>query len=102
MENNVPVPGKGQGIASMVLGIIGVVCWFFGVIGGVISIVLGIIGLVLAGNAKKAGYVEGMQKAGFILSLISLIGGAIFCVAVIACAACVGAIAGTGALAGLS
>ena len=102
MENK--IPGKGQAVASLVLGIIGVVLWFFGY-SALVSVILGIIGLVLAGNAKKLGYAEGMQKAGFILSLISLIGGAIFFVACVACVACVGALsaaAGTGALAGLS
>lgn len=102
MEDKVPVPGKGQGIASMVLGIIGMVLLLFGVIGGAISVVLGIIGLVLAGNAKKLGYAEGMQKAGFILSLLSLIGGAIFCVLFVACFSALTAAVGSGALAGLS
>ena len=36
---------------------------------------LGIVGLVLAGNAKKAGNDEGMRTAGFVLSLLGLIGG---------------------------
>lgn len=95
------IPGKGQAVASLVLGIIGVALWFFGY-SALVSVVLGIIGLVLAGNAKKAGYTEGMQKAGFILSLISLIGGAIFFVACVACIGALSAAAGTGALAGLS
>lgn len=95
------IPGKGQAVASLVLGIIGVVLWFFGY-SALVSVILGIIGLVLAGNAKKLGYAEGMQKAGFILSLISLIGGAIFFVACVACVSVFSAAAGTGALAGLS
>ena len=99
MENK--IPGKGQAVASLVLGIIGVVLWFFGY-SALVSVILGIIGLVLAGNAKKAGYVEGMQKAGFILSLISLIGGAIFFVACVACVGALSAAVGTGALTGLS
>ena len=87
MEEN-KVPGKGAATASMVLGIIAVVLWFFGY-GALVSVILGIIGLVLAGNAKKAGYNGGMRTAGFVLSLIGLIGGAVFFVA---CAACAGAI----------
>lgn len=57
------------------------------------SIILGIVGLILAGNAKKAGFVGGMQTAGFVLSLIGLIGGAIFFVA---CVVCIGAIGAAG------
>lgn len=89
MENNVQ-PGKGAAIASMVLGIIGVVLWFFGY-SSIISVILGIIGLILSGNAKKAGFVGGVQSAGFVLSLISLIGGVIFFVACIACVGIIGA-----------
>lgn len=77
-------PGKTQAIVSLVLGIIGVICWFFGY-SAIISVILGIIGLILAGNSQKAGYYGGIRTAGFVLSLISLIGGAIFFVACIAC-----------------
>lgn len=87
MENN--QPGKGAATASLVLGIIGVVFWFFGY-SSLVSVVVGIIGIILSSNAKKAGFVGGMQTAGFVLSLISLIGGAIFFVA---CVACVGGLA---------
>ncbi len=92
-QNN--VPGKGAATASLVLGIIAVVCWFFGY-SSILSVVLGIIGLVMASNAKKAGFEGGIAKAGFVLSLIGLIGGAIFFVA---CVACVGALGAAGALA---
>lgn len=92
MENDNKIPGKGAATASMVLGIISVVLWFFGY-SALVSVVLGIVGLILAGNAKKAGFVGGMQTAGFVLSLIGLIGGAIFFVA---CVACVGAIGAAG------
>lgn len=77
MENDNKIPGKGAATASMVLGIISVVLWFFGY-SALVSVILGIVGLILAGNAKKAGFVGGMQTAGFVLSLIGLIGGAIF------------------------
>lgn len=94
MENN-KIPGKGAAVASLVLGIVGVVLWFFGY-SSLLSVILGIVGLILAGNAKKAGFVGGVRTAGFVLSLISLIGGAIFFVA---CVACVGALGAMGALA---
>ena len=87
-------PGKGSGIASMVLGIIGVVFWFFGY-SSLLSIILGAVGLVLASNSKKAGYDGGMRTAGFVLSLIALIGGSLV---FIACIACTGAVASIGLL----
>lgn len=52
MENNDKIPGKGAATASMVLGIISVVLWFFGY-SALVSVILGIVGLILAGNAKK-------------------------------------------------
>lgn len=81
--NGGDVPGKGQATASMVLGIISVVLWFFGY-SSIVSVILGIIGLILAGNAKKAGFEGGIRTAGFVLSLIGLIGGALFFVACVA------------------
>lgn len=57
-----------------------------------------LVGLILAGNAKKAGFVGGMQTAGFVLSLIGLIGGAIFFVACVACVSAVGAAGSSDAL----
>lgn len=97
MEENGKQPGYGAAIASLILGIIGVVLWFFGY-SSIISIILGIIGIVLANNAKKKGFTGGIRTGGFVLSLISLIGGAI---AFIACIACTGLlIAGAGAAAG--
>lgn len=97
MENDNKSPGKGAATTSMVLGIISVVLWFFGY-SALVSVILGIVGLILAGNAKKAGFVGGMQTAGFVLSLIGLIGGAIFFVACVACAGAIGAVGGSDAL----
>ena len=93
MEENNNIPGKGAATASLVLGIISVVLWFFGY-SALVSVILGIVGLILAGNAKKAGFNGGIRTAGFVLSLIGLIAGAIFFVA---CVACVGAIGSAGA-----
>ena len=93
METNTPapIPGKSAATASMVLGIISVVLWFFGY-SAIVSVILGIIGLVLAGNAKKAGFDGSVRTAGFVLSLIGLIGGAVFFVACIACVGALGAL----------
>lgn len=100
MENDNKIPGKGAATASMVLGIVSVVLWFFGY-SALVSVILGIVGLILAGNAKKAGFVGGMQTAGFVLSLIGLIGGAIFFVACVVCVGAIGAAGGSDALSNL-
>lgn len=92
MENQ-NIPGKSAATASMVLGIISIVCWFFGW-SLIASVVLGIVGLILSSNAKKAGFVGGMQTAGFVLSLIGLIGGGVFLISCIACVDAVGGVAG--------
>ena len=96
MEENNNIPGKGAATASLVLGIISVVLRFFGY-SALVSVILGIVGLILAGNAKKAGFNGGIRTAGFVLSLIGLIGGAIFFVACVACVGAIGAADATGA-----
>ena len=85
-QPNGEIPGKNKAIASLVLGIISVVLWFFGY-SSILSVVLGIRGVVLASKSKEEGYDENIRTAGFILSVIGIIGGAIFFVA---CVACVG------------
>ena len=85
-QPNGEIPGKNKAIASLVLGIISVVLWFFGY-SFILSVVLGIIGVVMASKSKEEGYDENIRTAGFILSVIGIIGGAIFFVA---CVACVG------------
>ena len=89
-------PGKSNATASLVLGIIAVVLWFFGY-SAIISVILGIVGLIQASRAKELGYEDTTRTAGFILSLIGLIGGAL---AFVACVACVGLFASTGIAAG--
>lgn len=66
----------GKAVASLVVGICAIVSWFFG-IGALLGMILGIVGLVLAGQAKKAGNIEGIRTAGFVCSLIGLIGSGI-------------------------
>jgi hypothetical protein len=88
-----PEKGKGQATASLVLGIIAVVCWFFGY-SAIVSVGCGIAGLILAGKAKSEGFEGGTRTAGFVLSLIGLIGGA---VVLVACVACVGSLGMLGA-----
>lgn len=67
------VPGKNKAVASLVLGIIAIVCWAFGSGGIIISLVCGIIGIVMSSKAKSAGYTGGMRTGGFVCSLIGLI-----------------------------
>lgn len=92
MNENGKQPGQGAATGSLVCGIIAVVCWFFGYT-TIVSLILGIIGLVMASKAKKEGYVGGMRTAGFVLSLIGVIVGAIV---LVACVVLAGAIASIG------
>jgi len=96
VQPNGNVPGKGKATASLVLGIIAVVCWWFGY-SALVSVILGVVGLILAAQAKKEGFEGGARKAGFVLSLIGLIGGAIFFVSCVACTACATAAVGSAA-----
>lgn len=91
---NGDIPGRGAATASLVLGIISIASWFFG-IGAFVGIITGIIGLICSSNAKREGYTGGMQTGGFVCSLIGLIGGALV---LVACVACVGFIGTVGAL----
>lgn len=86
IQNNVPeqngnVPGKGAAIGSLVCGIVSLVIPYIGLI-------VAIVGLVLAGNAKKQGFEGGLRTAGFVLSLLGVIFGAIGVVS--SCVACGG------------
>lgn len=83
--------GNGKAIASLVLGIVAVVCVFFGY-GALLGIVLGIIGLILGINAKKESP-SGMATAGVALSIIAI---AICAIGFIACVACVGILGSIG------
>lgn len=66
------VPGKGQGIAGMILGIIAVVffcLWYIAIPCGIAGIILSSIG---NSKANEAGATNGPAKAGIICSAISL------------------------------
>lgn len=94
--NNGNQEGKGPAIASLVLGIIAIVFWFFGY-SALVSVICGIIGLICANASKNAGFEGGIRTAGFVCSLIGLIGGAVI---FIGCILCVGGLASIGAASG--
>ena len=86
---NMPEPGKGQAIASMVLGIISCVIGWVGY-SSILGLGTGFAGLILWSTAKKRGYTGDILTAGFILSLIGTILSALVFVACIACIGCAG------------
>ena len=95
MEDN-KIPGKGQAIAALVLGIVSIVFSWFGY-GALIGLACGVVGLILAMQAKKQGFTGGMYTAGLVLSIIGL---ALSAILFISCAACTGCAAcGYGSLA---
>ena len=55
-------PGKSNATASLVLGIIAVVFWFFGY-SSILSVILGIVGLIQASKAKELGYLDAIRTA---------------------------------------
>ena len=74
---------SGSATASLVLGILSLICVFFGY-GAILGLVLGIIGVALGAKARKESQ-TGMATAGFVCSLIGLILCAIGLVCVVAC-----------------
>lgn len=82
-----------KAIASMVLGIIGVVCIFFGY-STVVGIAVSVIGLVFGIEVQKEAP-ETMSKAGVILSSVAL---GLCAVVFVACVACAGFIGAAGFL----
>lgn len=69
-RNEITPPSKGYSIASLVLGIIGIVCCCSYVIGGTCA-VLALVFAVL--SHKKFGLFDGMALAGLILSIIGIV-----------------------------
>jgi len=78
-----PPPGDGKATAAMVCGIVSVsLVFFYGA-----GLIPGIIGLVLAGMAKKEGFVGGKLTAGLVLSIIGL---SLSALIFMACMTCIG------------
>lgn len=81
--------GKNAAVGSLVCGIISIVFWFFGAT-SILSLILGIVGLILANKAKKAGFDDGLRTAGFVLSIIGTVFGALIFISCVACAGILG------------
>ena len=70
--NQTSVPGKGLGIASMVLGIVSLALfcfWYIAMPCAIVGVILGFIG---KSSAAKAGAKNGMATAGIVCSFIAL------------------------------
>ncbi len=80
------VAGASEATVSLVLGILSILCWFFRAFSP-LALLFGILGLYFASKSKKCGFNGGIRTAGFVCSLIGLIGGAL---ALVACIACTG------------
>ena len=67
-------PGQGMAIASLVMGILGLVTGFF-----FAGLLFGILGIIFAMSARKQGYTGGIATAGLVTSIISVaFGGLMF------------------------
>ena len=75
----------GSSIASLVLGVISLLCAWFGY-GALISIITGIIGIILGIKGNKIQQ-TGMGTAGIVLSIIGLV---LSIIVFFACVLCIG------------
>ncbi len=79
-------------IASMVCGILSIVCWFLGHYSW-LALPFGIAGLILAFDAKKKGNDSVYRTAGFITSLVGMLFGVVLFIACVGCVGCLGMLA---------
>lgn len=68
---NLKNPSNGKAIASLVLGVIAVICAFLGW-GAFIGVILGLIGFILGMKAKKRSP-SVMAQAGIIIAILAII-----------------------------
>lgn len=81
-------PGKGLAVGALICGIVALVLSWMG---GLLGIAAGVVGIILSINAKKKGFIGGMNTAGLVMSIIGLaLGGLLFfaCTLPAACLAC--------------
>ncbi len=84
------VPGKGLGIASMVVGILAILFLCFNATVGLVCAIIGVaLGGVALNKAKQAGVKNGMAVAGLVCSIVAL---ALCLLAIIFAAALISAI----------
>ncbi len=82
---------NGTAVASLVLGIVSIVCILFGY-GAILGLVLGIVATVLGAKARKESQ-TGMATAGFVCGIV----GTVLCAFTVVCTiACLGSLAGIG------
>ena len=79
-----PVPGKGMGVAGMVLGIISIVMGLAWYISGPCAVVGLILSIVSTVKAKKAGGKNGCAVAGIVCSAVGILFAALFLTFVVA------------------
>ena len=73
-----PAPSNGMGVASLVLGILGLLgCWV-PVLGPILALVGVILGAVALSQFRKRGASNGMALAGLILGALGLVAGIAF------------------------
>jgi len=78
-------PGKGLGIASMVLGIVSLVIPFAGLATAIVGLILGVLAKK---KSAEVGMQSGMATAGIVCSIIGLAGAAIILITCLSCGAC--------------
>ena len=82
---------SGMAVAALVLGILSIVCVFFGY-GAILGLIFGIIATILGAKARKESQ-TGMATAGFVCGII----GTVICAVGLVCTiACRGSLAGLG------
>ena len=87
---------NGSAVASLVLGILSLICAFFGY-GAILGLIFGIIGTVLGAKARKTSQ-TGLATGGFVCSLIGLIFSAVGLVCAIACVGALGTLSAASSL----
>ena len=110
-QEPVQQPGKGLAVGALVCGILSLafiflalctsfLLFFIGVPFALFALISGIVGVVLAVNAKKQGFVGGMNTAGLVMSCIGLALGALVFICCVGCIGCVGCAVSNGNLKG--
>lgn len=76
---NQNIPGRNEAIISLVLGIVGLVASLF--VNSLVGLLVGVAGLYYASRSKAMGYDDGLRLAGFVLSVVAIVLGGLFLLA---------------------